>query len=154
MRALSSVDAARALGPEDLPAPGIVVAVGTVPGTAPLDETVVAMLDMLLGHASATAGASAPPRHDGANGASGEDATTSPPTRKKILLEMAYKPSVTPVMESFGARGWTAVPGLEALVAQGVRQFELWTGIRPDFAVARAAVMGTSSSAAEAEARA
>lgn len=140
VRALSSVAAAQALGPEDLPRPGIAVAVGTVPGTVPLDETVTAMLDILLGPAEASAEPGPAPSfsQNGSNGG------ILPPPRKKILLEMAYKPSVTPVMESFSARGWTTVPGLEALVAQGVRQFELWTGIRPDLALARDAVMGSS----------
>lgn len=137
VHALSSLEAAQTIDLPRLPGPGIAVAVGTVPGDRPLDDTVAAMLDVLLGPAGEVVQQAAA----AAGGAGIEDVP-----RKRILLEMAYKPAVTPVMEAFGARGWTAVPGLEALVAQGVRQFELWTGIRPDYKVARDAVMGIVSS--------
>lgn len=48
-----------------------------------------------------------------------------------ILLEMAYRPSVTPLMEMARGFGWVTVAGLEVLAGQGVGQFELWTGVRP-----------------------
>ena len=58
-----------------------------------------------------------------------------------VLLEMAYKPRVTELMRMAFGNGtldgreatpikWVCVPGLEALVAQGMWQFEYWTGIR------------------------
>ena len=52
---------------------------------------------------------------------------------KKVLLEMAYKPSVTPLMELAREKGWKTIPGLEVLAAQGVYQFEAWTWITPLF---------------------
>jgi len=58
------------------------------------------------------------------------------------LLEMAYKPAVTSLMQLAANSGWKTVPGLEALVGQGVWQFRLWTGIVPLVGVAREAVMG------------
>ncbi|KAH9825956.1 Pentafunctional AROM polypeptide [Teratosphaeria destructans] len=64
----------------------------------------------------------------------------------KVLLEMAYKPPVTSLMQLAGNSGWRSVPGLEALVGQGVHQFRLWTGIVPVFEEARAAVMGREAS--------
>jgi len=55
---------------------------------------------------------------------------------------MAYKPRVTELMDLASTAGWLTVPGLEALTAQGVKQFELWTGIEPGYAFARDAVLG------------
>ncbi|KAG8528198.1 uncharacterized protein KY384_007115 [Bacidia gigantensis] len=60
---------------------------------------------------------------------------------KSILLEMAYKPAVTPLMEMAQEAGWTTIPGLEVLVGQGIYQFEAWTGIRPSFPRAREVVV-------------
>jgi pentafunctional AROM polypeptide len=57
--------------------------------------------------------------------------------RKAVLLEMAYKPSVTPLMQLAIDVGWEAIPGAEALVAQGIYQFQLWTGIMPLYEDAR-----------------
>lgn len=61
----------------------------------------------------------------------------------RVLLEMAYKPSVTPAMEmAEKAGGWTTIAGLEVLSAQGWYQFQSWTGICPLYADARNAVLG------------
>ncbi|KAL6707308.1 3-dehydroquinate dehydratase (3-dehydroquinase) [Coniothyrium glycines] len=60
---------------------------------------------------------------------------------EKILLEMAYKPPVTALIQLAQDAGWKTVNGLEVLVGQGVHQFEYWTDIRPLYAVARDAVM-------------
>ncbi|KAI5798030.1 EPSP synthase-domain-containing protein [Peziza echinospora] len=60
----------------------------------------------------------------------------------KVLVEMAYKPATTPVMQLAAESGWKTVPGLEALTAQGIRQFEIWNGVTPAFEVARDAVIG------------
>ncbi|KAF8476006.1 EPSP synthase-domain-containing protein [Kalaharituber pfeilii] len=64
----------------------------------------------------------------------------------RVLLEMAYKPAVTPMMKLAEANGWKTLSGLEALTAQGICQFQLWTGMTPFFEHARAAVIGTASS--------
>jgi len=56
---------------------------------------------------------------------------------KGTLLEMAYKPAVTELMKM--ADGWTTIPGLEVLAAQGFYQFERWTGIKPRLKVLREA---------------
>jgi pentafunctional AROM polypeptide len=63
----------------------------------------------------------------------------------RVLLEMAYKPSVTALMQLASDAGWKTIPGLEVLVGQGVEQFIHWTGISPLYHVARNAVMGTDS---------
>ena len=62
----------------------------------------------------------------------------------KVLLEMAYKPAVTSLMQLAGNSGWRTVPGLEALVGQGIHQFRLWTDIMPLYQVSRDAVMGNT----------
>ncbi|PQE27517.1 Pentafunctional AROM polypeptide protein [Rutstroemia sp. NJR-2017a BBW] len=64
--------------------------------------------------------------------------------KQRTLLEMAYKPAQTPLMRMAEDAGWVAIPGLEVLSAQGWFQFQKWTGIRPLYANARAAVMDES----------
>ncbi|RMJ26781.1 hypothetical protein PHISP_02323 [Aspergillus sp. HF37] len=59
---------------------------------------------------------------------------------RRVLLEMAYKPSVTPLMQLASDAGWTTIPGLEVLVGQGVYQFKHWTDISPLYEDARALV--------------
>ncbi|KAF3935947.1 hypothetical protein ABW19_dt0202036 [Dactylella cylindrospora] len=63
--------------------------------------------------------------------------------KKRVLVEMAYKPRHTEMMKLAEKFGWVTVPGLEALTAQGVEQFKLFTGFTPDIGVARNAVMGS-----------
>ncbi|KAK9330719.1 hypothetical protein V1520DRAFT_339812 [Lipomyces starkeyi] len=47
-----------------------------------------------------------------------------------VLVEMAYKPDVTPLMKvSKRAGGWKVVRGTDVLLEQGYAQFKLWTGI-------------------------
>ncbi|PSN72384.1 Pentafunctional AroM protein [Corynespora cassiicola Philippines] len=65
-----------------------------------------------------------------------------PPDGKRILLEMAYKPPVTALIQLAQDYGWKTVNGFEVLVGQGVHQFEYWTGIKPLYRTARDAVMG------------
>ncbi|KAK4190307.1 putative Pentafunctional AROM polypeptide [Podospora australis] len=62
----------------------------------------------------------------------------------RVLLEMAYTPRHTPLMQLAEDAGWETIPGLEVLAAQGWYQFQLWTGVTPLYADARAAVMGDS----------
>lgn len=62
----------------------------------------------------------------------------------RVLLEMAYKPRHTPIMQlAEDAGNWTTIPGLEVLASQGWYQFESWTGITPLYVDARAAVLGS-----------
>ncbi|KAL6866296.1 3-dehydroquinate dehydratase (3-dehydroquinase) [Amphichorda felina] len=64
----------------------------------------------------------------------------------RVLLEMAYKPRQTPVMDMAENAGkWTTIPGLEVLAAQGWYQFTAWTGITPVYSDARNAVLGRES---------
>ncbi|WEW54928.1 3-dehydroquinate dehydratase (3-dehydroquinase) [Emydomyces testavorans] len=102
------------------------VAIGTIPGDQPIDSCMRETLCKLFETAA---------RLDAELLAKGEAPV------KRVLLEMAYKPTVTPLSQLASDCNWTTIPGLEALVAQGVYQFELWTGIMPVYRDARAAVM-------------
>ncbi|KAK4696737.1 hypothetical protein P7C71_g1243, partial [Lecanoromycetidae sp. Uapishka_2] len=75
------------------------VAIGTIPADKPIDPELRVALDHIFSQSKGT------------------------------LLEMAYKPAVTELMQL--ARDWVTIPGLEVLAAQGYYQFEEWTGITP-----------------------
>lgn len=98
-----------------------VVAIGTIPGNLPINETMAGITNVML--------ESSPEAQD----------------RQRVLLEMAYKPAVTALVTMANQRGWKTVPGLEALVGQGMYQFRLWTTINGVFSTARDAVMGTTT---------
>ena len=91
-----------------------VVAIGTIPGMQPIASE----LKILVEHAMEGRGES------------------------KVFLEMAYKPSPTPLEEMAIKSGWKIVGGLDVLAAQGWEQFRLWTGIRTLFEEAGRIVKG------------
>ncbi|KAJ9615920.1 3-dehydroquinate dehydratase (3-dehydroquinase) [Cladophialophora chaetospira] len=94
------------------------VAIATIPANIPLDPLLGKALEAIFSQSKQSAISSAP-----------KGQGTSAATR--TLLELAYKPAHTAVMqmaEEIG--GWTTVQGLETLVTQGLWQFEFWTGIR------------------------
>lgn len=74
------------------------VAMGTIPADRPIESTLRATIAELFRLAS------------------------KDPQGTRILLEMAYKPSVTPLMELAAHAGWTTIPGLEVLASQGFYQ--------------------------------
>ncbi|KAG9231763.1 Shikimate dehydrogenase [Amylocarpus encephaloides] len=94
------------------------VAIGTIPADRPIESNMREILAAIFRH----------PKID--------------TTRQRTLLEMAYKPNVTSLMQLASDAGWMSIPGLEVLSAQGWYQFQKWTGIRPLYADARSAVMG------------
>jgi shikimate dehydrogenase len=57
------------------------------------------------------------------------------------VCDMVYRPggAPTPLQGWAGAHGARFVDGLEVLVRQGARSFEIWTGMKPDLEVMRAA---------------
>ena len=109
------------------------VAIATVPGDKPIEENMRQLLRQLFRSREGT----------------GKEQGT--------LLEMAYKPSVTALMQLATDEGWHTVPGLEVLTGQGfyqvgvdcpicsgllrmtdpMPQFEHWTGITPLYRNAR-----------------
>ncbi|CAL3962417.1 unnamed protein product [Diplocarpon coronariae] len=104
------------------------VAIGTIPADKPIEPKMREILATLLRRPDAEAEAEAE-----------AEAGT-----QKILLEMAYKPSLTALVQMAKDAGWETIPGLEVLSAQGWYQFQQWTGITPSYGDARAAVMGHS----------
>lgn len=96
------------LGVERLPDQGaekihFAAAVSCIPANSPLDEALQAQLKS----AFSTNGCDQPIR--------------------ATLLDVAYKPEVTAVMELARQYNWETVPGKEMLFYQGVEQFKLWT---------------------------
>ncbi|KAK0103575.1 3-dehydroquinate dehydratase (3-dehydroquinase) [Cadophora gregata] len=93
------------------------VAIGTIPADKPIEQNMREILAALLRHPDAEV------------------------DKQRTLLEMAYKPSQTALMQMAKDAGWVTIPGLEVLSAQGWYQFQKWTGIKPLYDDARAAVM-------------
>ncbi|KAJ6440855.1 pentafunctional AROM polypeptide [Purpureocillium lavendulum] len=96
------------------------VIISTIPADKPIDSTVKELVGLAMARNAAD-------NHPG----------------PRLLLEMAYKPRITPVMQlAQETGGWTVIPGLEVLASQGWYQFELWTRITPCYDDARNAVLG------------
>jgi pentafunctional AROM polypeptide len=72
-----------------------IVAIGTIPADKPIEQNIREILATLLRHPKADA------------------------TQQRTLLEMAYKPSQTALMQMAKDAGWVTIPGLEVLSAQG-----------------------------------
>ena len=60
--------------------------------------------------------------------------------RVRVVFEMVYYPLETRFLAEARGRGLTAISGLEMLVAQGARQFEIWTGLAAPRALMEQAV--------------
>ncbi|KAL1650810.1 3-dehydroquinate dehydratase (3-dehydroquinase) [Diplodia intermedia] len=119
LRILSSVEEVDALDAEK----GIPhVAIGTIPATEPIESNMREIICKVF-------------EKGGADCMPGASAGMEEP--KRTLLEMAYKPPVTALMQLATDSGWKTVNGLEVLVGQGVFQFKNWTGIEPLYNVAR-----------------
>lgn len=58
--------------------------------------------------------------------------------RDAIIVDIVYRPLETPLLRAARAEGLIAVNGLGMLIHQGARAFEIWFGIKPDTAKARA----------------
>jgi shikimate dehydrogenase len=56
------------------------------------------------------------------------------------LLDMAYGPRPTPAVMSMRSLGYPVVEGVDLLLAQAARSFEIWTGRSPPLAAMRKAV--------------
>ena len=48
-----------------------------------------------------------------------------------LVYDLIYEPDPTELMQAAARAGCRVIGGLEMLVAQAERQFELWTGVRP-----------------------
>lgn len=58
-----------------------------------------------------------------------------------IVADIVYRPLQTPLLIAAKARGLTTIDGLGMLIHQGARSFDLWFGIKPDPATARARLL-------------
>ncbi|KAF2186162.1 Pentafunctional AroM protein [Zopfia rhizophila CBS 207.26] len=105
------------------------VAIGTIPADQPIDSGIREVLCALFEKAGK--------EEIQENAPIG----SLPTDGKRVLLEMAYKPPVTALIQLAQDAGWKTVNGLEVLVGQGVYQFQHWTGITPLFEIAKDAVM-------------
>ena len=59
--------------------------------------------------------------------------------KEVTLIDLVYNPARTPTMAEAERRGARAIGGLEMLVQQGARSFEIWTGERPPLRAMRQA---------------
>lgn len=59
-----------------------------------------------------------------------------------ILYDTVFNPLETALMRTFKAAGAPAYGGLDMLVFQGARSFEIWTGVMPPVGVMKQAVVG------------
>ncbi len=57
----------------------------------------------------------------------------------EIVFDLVYAPARTPLLQRAAREGCLTIGGIEMLVAQAERQFELWTGVRPPAGLFRAA---------------
>ena len=60
--------------------------------------------------------------------------------RVRVVFDMVYYPLSTRFLNEARGRGLTTISGLEMLVAQGARQFEIWTGVAAPRALMEQAV--------------
>jgi 3-dehydroquinate dehydratase/shikimate dehydrogenase len=60
--------------------------------------------------------------------------------RVRVVFDMVYFPLATRFLNDARGRGLTTISGLEMLVAQGARQFEIWTGLSAPRALMEQAV--------------
>lgn len=80
-----------------------IVAIGTIPADKPIDLGMQKVLSLVF--------------------------KDSPSKRPRFLLEMAYKPAVTPLMKMAQQTGWITIPGLEVLAGQGFYQVNMSTHV-------------------------
>jgi 3-dehydroquinate dehydratase/shikimate dehydrogenase len=71
--------------------------------------------------------------------------------RTRVVFDMVYHPFETRLLADARRRGLTAISGLEMLVAQGARQFEIWTGQSAPRALMEQAVLQALGHPAERE---
>jgi 3-dehydroquinate dehydratase/shikimate dehydrogenase len=73
-----------------------------------------------------------------------DDPMDGVPLDGEIVFDLVYAPAETPLIKRARAEGCLTIGGIEMLVAQAERQFELWTGQRPPTGLFRAAAAGAS----------
>jgi 3-dehydroquinate dehydratase/shikimate dehydrogenase len=61
----------------------------------------------------------------------------------RLVFDLIYRPATTKLLQLASRRGIETVSGLEMFLAQGIAQWEIWTGQRAPAAAMRKAVLGT-----------
>jgi 3-dehydroquinate dehydratase/shikimate dehydrogenase len=64
----------------------------------------------------------------------------------RVVYDLVYDPDPTPMLTAARAAGVEAIGGIEMLVAQAERQFEIWTGQRPPAGLFREAAAAAQKS--------
>jgi shikimate 5-dehydrogenase len=62
----------------------------------------------------------------------------------EIVFDLVYAPAETPLIAQARASGCWTIGGIEMLIAQAEKQFEIWTGAAPPAGLFRAAIDSTS----------
>jgi shikimate dehydrogenase len=62
-------------------------------------------------------------------------------SRSAVVVDLVYKPPVTPLIEAARARGAIAHSGLGMLLHQAALAFEIWTGVQPPIEAMSAAAL-------------
>lgn len=95
---------------------GPLLTVSCVPADKPLPEALMSLVDKLF------------------------DLPIDDAPFERALLDVAYKPFVTPLMEYAQNRNYKTIGGRDMLIMQGVEQFEIWTDIGAPIEIAKEAV--------------
>jgi shikimate 5-dehydrogenase len=98
--------------------PGLAMVVGAIPAIAPLtpaERLVYTTVTHLL-----TIPYTLPTLHPTT------DPSSLPLPRRRIFLDMAYKPRLTPMLRIASALGWQDVGGVQAMIEQGLAQQRMW----------------------------
>ena len=69
----------------------------------------------------------------------------------QVVFDLVYAPAETELLRSARAAGCEIIGGIEMLIAQAERQFELWTGQRPPAGLFESAAMASDHIAAGAQ---
>ncbi|KAI9736650.1 MAG: 3-dehydroquinate dehydratase (3-dehydroquinase) [Cirrosporium novae-zelandiae] len=115
------------------------VAVGTIPASQPIESNMREVVCHILAHPKLSPASPVLASSEGTSAVKIDE-------EEKVLLEMAYRPAHTALMQLAEDAGWNTVNGLQVLAAQGMYAFELWTGVKPLFENAVDAVLAFEKS--------
>jgi quinate dehydrogenase len=108
--------------------PALVMAVGAIPAippSTPAERLVYTIVTHLLTSSIVVPPPTAPPQ----TLPSAVPTTSTKPLpfpTKRIFLDMAYKPRLTPLLRIASALGWQDVGGVQAMIEQGLAQSRMW----------------------------
>ena len=75
------------------------------------------------------------------------DAMGTAPLDGRVVYDLVYAPAETELLHAARASGCQTIGGIEMLIAQAERQFELWTGQRPPAGLFEAAATASDDAA-------